>query len=142
MFAIQLQLTASPVLTKKSTSPSGEKLAISSARIADEQRAEDVIVLDLRGKSSIADYFVICSANSTPHLRALRRHLLGRIKEEHNVDAYHKDGGVDSQWVVVDFVDVIVHVFHHEKREFYALEELWADAPRVEWQEETTDAAE
>lgn len=129
-------------MTEQSIPPVGEALAIAAARIADEQRAEHVTVLDLRGKSSIADYFVICSANSTPHLRALRRDLLGRIKEDYNVEAYHKDGVSDSQWVVVDFVDVIVHVFHPEKREFYALEELWADAPRVEWQASTPDAAE
>lgn len=126
-------------MTNQSTPPVGEELAIDAARIADEQRAEDITVLDLRGKSSIADYFVICSANSTPHLRALRRDLVGRIKDEHHVEAYHKDGVSDSQWVVVDFVDVIVHVFHPEKREFYALEELWADAPRVEWQTATLD---
>ena len=130
------------VLTDQSSLPVGETLAIAAARIADEQRAEHVTVLDLRGKSSIADYFVICSANSTPHLRALRRDLLGRIKDEHNVDAYHKDGASDSQWVVVDFIDVIVHVFHPEKREFYALEELWADAPRIEWQTSKPDAVE
>ncbi len=130
------------VLTDQSSPPVGEALAIAAARIANEQRAEHVTVLDLRGKSSIADYFVICSANSTPHLRALRRDLLGRIKEEHDVEAYHKDGVSDSQWVVVDFVDVIVHVFHPEKREFYALEELWADAPRIEWQANAPDTAE
>ncbi|QQL44294.1 ribosome silencing factor [Sulfuriroseicoccus oceanibius] len=111
----------------------GKALAIAVAQVLEDQRGEDIVVLNLEGLSNIADYFVVCSGNSTPHLKALRREVLERLKDEHGVEAYHKDGMPDSQWVLVDFVDVIVHIFHPEKREYYALEDLWADAPQVEW---------
>lgn len=112
-------------------------MAVAAARVINDQRGEDIVVLDLRGLSNIADYFVVCSGNSTPHLKALRREVLERMKDEFHSEAYHKDGMPDSQWVLVDFVDVIVHAFHPEKREYYALEDLWADAPRVEWKTES-----
>jgi len=111
----------------------GKELAIAIAQVLEDQRGEDIVVLNLEGLSNIADYFVVCSGNSAPHLKALRREVLERLKSEHGVEAYHKDGMPDSQWVLVDFVDVIVHIFHPEKREYYALEDLWADAPEVKW---------
>jgi ribosome-associated protein len=118
----------------KSDSLIGQDLAIAAARLADNKQAEDIVVLDLRGLSNIADYFVICSANSPPHLNAIRREIADELKTVHGVAAYGRDGALDSLWTVLDFVDVVVHILHREKREFYSIEALWSDAPKVDWQ--------
>jgi ribosome-associated protein len=126
--------TPNPDTILENESLAGRELAVAAARLAYEKQAEDIVLLDLRGLSNIADYFVICSANSPPHLNAIRREVADRLKVEHGVATRGQDGPIDSLWTVLDFVDVVVHVLHAEKREFYALERLWSDAPRVEWQ--------
>jgi ribosome-associated protein len=88
----------------------------------------------LRGISTFTDFFVICSGTSEPHLKAIAGEIETRLKQEHGVRATAIDGFPASQWIVLDYMQVIVHVFHQTKREFYALEDLWGDAPRVEWE--------
>ncbi len=107
-------------------------LAKTCAKFADEIQAEGIEVLDLRGISSLADFFVICSATSLPHLKAVGRDVRHKTEEEIGEAPRSSEGEAASQWLVLDYVDVVVHIFHEEKRDFYALEELWADAPRVE----------
>jgi ribosome-associated protein len=92
------------------------------------------VVLDLEGISSFTDYFVICSGTSEPHLKAISGEIEERLKEEHGIRAVSVDGFPASQWIVLDYLQVIVHVFRQEKREFYSLEDLWSDARRVEWE--------
>ena len=107
-------------------------IAKASARYADDLQAEDILILDLRGLSSITDFFVICTGTSTPHLKAIRRDVSKNVEEELGEKARSVEGDAESQWLVIDFVDVIVHIFHAEKREVYGLENLWKDAPRVD----------
>lgn len=109
----------------------GEALALAAATYADEKQAEDISVLDLRGISSIADYFVVCTGGSTPHLKAIRREVDEKIAIEHGVKPRAIDGNPESQWLVIDYVDVIVHIFHKDRRDSYSLEDLWSDAQRV-----------
>lgn len=123
-----------PMPQAKPSPLSGTDLAVAAARLAEGKQAEDILVLDLRGLSNIADFFVICSANSPPHLNAIVREVGTRLKVEHGVAAYGQEGRSGSLWAVLDFIDVVVHVLHRGKREFYALEALWSDAPQVEWQ--------
>jgi len=92
------------------------------------------VVLDLQGISSFTDFFVICSGTSEPHLKAIAGEIEERLKQEHAVRAVSVDGFPASQWIVLDYLQVIVHVFRQEKREFYSLEDLWSDAPRVAWE--------
>ena len=92
------------------------------------------MVLDLRGISTFTDFFVICSATSEPHLKAIAGEIEARLKEDHDVRAAAIDGFPASQWIVLDYLQVVVHVFHQEKRAFYSLEDLWGDAPRIEWE--------
>ena len=92
------------------------------------------MVLDLREISTFTDYFVICSGTSEPHLKAIAGEVEARLKEDQGVRAAAIDGFPASQWIVLDYLQVIVHVFHREKREFYSLEDLWGDAPRVAWE--------
>ena len=91
-------------------------------------------MLNLRGISSFADFFVICSGTSEPHLKAIAAEIEAKLKQEHGIRAAAIDGFPASQWIVLDYLQVIVHVFHENKREFYSLEDLWADAPRVQWE--------
>ena len=95
------------------------------------------MVLDLQGISSFTDFFVICSGTSEPHLKAISGEIEDRLKQENGVRAVSVDGFPASQWIVLDYMQVIVHVFRQEKREFYSLEDLWSDAPRVAWEAAT-----
>jgi ribosome-associated protein len=91
-------------------------------------------VLDVRGISTFTDFFVICSATSEPQLKAIANEIQTRLKEDHGVRAVAMDGFPASQWIVLDYLQVVVHIFHRDKRAFYSLEDLWGDAPRVEWE--------
>ena len=91
-------------------------------------------MLDLRNISTFTDFFVICSATSEPQLKAIAGEIEARLKEEHRIRAVAVDGFPASQWIVLDYLQVVVHIFHRDKRSFYTLEDLWGDAPRVEWE--------
>ncbi len=92
------------------------------------------MILDLRGISSFTDFFVLCSGTSEPHLKAIAGEVEGRLKQEDGIRPVSLDGFPASQWIVLDYMQVIVHVFHQEKRAFYSLEDLWGDAPRLAWE--------
>ena len=77
---------------------------------------------------------MICSGTSEPHLKAIAAEIEERLRDEHGVRAVSVDGFPESQWIVLDYLQVIVHVFRREKREFYSLEDLWGDAPRLAWE--------
>jgi ribosome-associated protein len=99
--------------------------------LAEDKKAENVVVLDLRGISSFTDFFVICSGTSEPHLKAISSGIREGLREDAGLSALASEGSVASQWLVMDYSQVLVHIFHHKKREFYALENLWSDAPRL-----------
>jgi ribosome-associated protein len=90
-----------------------------------------VLALDLRGISSFTDFFVICSGTSEPHLKAIAGEIEERLKLDDKVKPVAVDGYPMSHWIVIDYSDVVVHIFHEEKRGFYCLEDLWSDAPRL-----------
>ncbi len=108
------------------------EIARACALYADDKKAENIRILDLRGLSPISDYFVLVTANSTPQLRAVRDEIVERMKEEHSTPPDVKDGNFESQWIILVYGSVMVHILTPEKREFYALEELWGDAPEME----------
>lgn len=101
------------------------------ATIAADKKAEDIIAIDLRGLSTFTDFFVICSGASEPQLKAIASEVEGQLKKEQGRRPMGIDGYPLSQWVVADFGDVVMHIFHTSKRELYRLEELWNDAPRL-----------
>ncbi len=98
--------------------------------MADKQ-AEDLVILDIRPVSLITDYFVIGTATSGPHLKAVLDTVQERVRLEAGLKPAHIDGTLESGWVLVDFGDVIVHIFDPERRRFYALEDIWDEAPLV-----------
>lgn len=99
------------------------------AELALDRKAEDVVALDLRGISSATDTFLIATGNSDVHVRAIAEHLIDELKKE-GVRPAHVEGMSGGRWVLIDYIDLVVHVFHPEARQFYQLEELWGDAPR------------
>jgi ribosome-associated protein len=102
--------------------------------LASNKKAEDIVVLDLHGISTFTDFFVICSATSEPQLRAIAGEIEMKLKEDYNIRAAAIDGFPASQWVVLDYLQVVVHIFHRDKRAFYSLEDLWGDAARIAWE--------
>jgi len=96
-----------------------------------EKKGENLVVLDLRGRSDVCDFFVIAEGNSDVQVRALARNLQNKL-----LDAGHRAKGIegmdDGRWVLIDFFDVVVHVFHPETRRYYQLEKLWGDAGRLD----------
>ncbi|MGA2854626.1 MAG: ribosome silencing factor [Verrucomicrobiota bacterium] len=108
-----------------------KKLAQLCREFADNKKAENIVILDVRKLSSVTDYFVIASGTSEPHLRAIVEEITGQLREEHGLRPRAMDGTVHGAWVVLDFFDVIVHVMRADVRERYDLESLWGDAKRV-----------
>ena len=109
-----------------------EQLAILVARVAHDNRAEEVCVLDLRGLSPVTDYFVVCSGTSDRQMRAVFDAVVAEGKKA-GFQRFGSAGYESATWMLVDFVDVVVHIFAPEYRRYYDLELLWGDAPRVDW---------
>jgi ribosome-associated protein len=101
-------------------------LAKEIARLALTKKAADVVIMDLRGLTSVADFFVVCSGDSDPQIRAIAD-AVDEGLELKGVTVWHKESG-SPNWVLLDYVDVVVHVFHKTTRAFYSLEKLWGDA--------------
>jgi ribosome-associated protein len=107
------------------------KLALLCRDLADNRKAENIVVLDLREVSSVTDYFVLASGTSEPHLRAIADEITDTLKEEYHLRPRAVDGTLHTAWMVLDYFDVIVHIMRPDVREHYDLEGLWSDAPRV-----------
>jgi ribosome-associated protein len=101
---------------------------LKAAELALERKAEDVLALDLRGVSSATDFFVLATGNSDIQVRAIAEHVLEEFSGS-GMKPLHVEGMDRARWVLLDFVDFVVHVFHPQAREFYQLELLWGDAP-------------
>ncbi len=110
---------------------SAESLSLQIAEAASDKKAEDITILDLRGVSTFTDFFVLCSGTSEPHLKAIGSEIRSQMREKWGQRPTFSEGLPASHWVVLDYADVLVHIFTAEKRAFYALESLWGDAKRV-----------
>jgi ribosome-associated protein len=108
-----------------------KQVALLCRELADRKKAENIAILDMRRVSSVTDYFVICTGTSEPHLRAIVDEITEKLREEHHLRPHAIDGTLPTSWVVLDYLDVIVHVMRADLRERYDLEGLWGDAPRV-----------
>ncbi len=105
-------------------------IALAAARAAAAKQAEDVAILDVHELIVITDYFVICSGRSQPQVKTIVEEIekaVRRIGER----PVRREGEAEARWVLLDYIDVVVHVFAEEEREYYDLERLWSDAPRV-----------
>jgi ribosome-associated protein len=107
------------------------EIAHAAGNIAVSKKAVDVRILDLRGLTSITDYFVVCSGELDIHVKAISDAIVEALEKE-KVKVWHIEGYSALKWVLLDYVDVVVHVFQREARDFYGLERLWGDAPAEE----------
>lgn len=103
-----------------------------AAKLAAEKMAENITLLDMKGRSGLCDYFVICDTSSVTRSKTVAEHIAVEMKRKGEMPL-HRDGHQSGSWIVIDFGDVIVHVFLKEIRQFYNLEHLWGDAPREIW---------
>ena len=108
-----------------------EKLLIEIINAALEKKAEKLVVLEIREKTSIADYFVICSGNSSTQTKAISEAIEEKVEENQNIRLLRREGSQQGRWILLDYGYIIVHVFMPEEREFYNLERFWGDAPNV-----------
>lgn len=108
------------------------KLAKLCEEIAYDRKAENIVRLDLKEYSAVSDYFVLCTATSEPHIRAIAERIQRDVLEQLKVKPLHVDGSPESHWMIVDFGMVMVHVMDEDTRALYQLESLWGDAPKTD----------
>ena len=108
------------------------QLALAAARTADENRGQDIVVLDVRKLTSIFDYFVIATGTSRRQIHAMSEEIDNRLEKELGDQRMGIEGYAESRWILLDYGSVVIHLFDKETRQYFALEDLWADAPRVE----------
>jgi ribosome-associated protein len=106
-----------------------------AVQLAREKKGEDLVLLDLRELDAVSDYFLLVTALSETQVRAIAEHVRDKLVQEGS-RPWHVEGMEHRRWVLLDFVDVVVHVFHPETRQYYLLERLWGDAARVPLPEE------
>ena len=104
-----------------------QELADKIAQLAYDKKGHDITIIDLKGITDIADFFVVVSGESDIHIKTLANHIEKELKQE-KIRAWHKEGYAKLNWVLLDYVEVVAHIFKPETREYYALERLWADA--------------
>jgi len=114
----------------RTTPEAARSLALRAAELAREKRGEDPVLLDLTDLGAVSDYFLLVSAVSEVQVKTIAEHIQETLKRE-GAPVWHVEGLAHRRWVVLDFVDVVVHVFHAETRAYYLLERLWGDARRV-----------
>ena len=111
------------------------ELAKLIAEAASDKKARDIVLMNMIDLTPTTDYFVVCSAGSTTQVRAIADNIEEKLQEEAGIDFLHKEGYREGDWVLLDFGDVVVHVFRQEMREYYALEQLWGDAKLTAYEE-------
>jgi len=118
-----------------------DTLADVAVRGLQDRKGMDIVVMNLKElKNAVADYFIICSASSDTQLDALARSVEEEVEKVTGQAPWQTEGRTNREWVLLDYVDVVVHVFLRDRRQFYALEELWGDA-EITYIEDTADAA-
>jgi ribosome-associated protein len=126
------------VAARRPADPDSRTVAVAAARAASDKQASRIVVLDVHEPIVITDYFVICTASSIRQIRTVIDEI-ERVTREMGVKPFRREGEGDAGWWLLDYFDVVVHVFSEEDRDYYDLERLWRDAPEVDW--ETSEAA-
>ena len=108
---------------------------LEAAAAAADKKAEDIVILDVSQVLVITDHFLICSGNNERQVKTIADEIESRLLANEKIKPARREGERESRWVVLDFVDFVVHVFHKEDRQYYELERLWSDAPMIEFEE-------
>ena len=116
-------------MSKNNGGLNAEQLSQIVVKGMQEKKGEDIVVMDLRDiHNAVADFFVICSGNSDTHIDAIAESVDKEVYKVDGEDPWHREGYANKTWVLLDYVDVVVHVFNKDRREFYQIESLWGDA--------------
>ncbi len=114
-----------------------EELAVAVINGMQQKNGLDIVRLDLSGiPNAISNYFVICHGTSRPQIEAIADAVIGEVKKQTGDKPWHKEGFENAEWILLDYFDVVVHIFHEKAREFYKLEELWGDAGMTKFSSE------
>jgi ribosome-associated protein len=111
------------------------EVVLEAAAAASSKKAERIVVLDVSAQLVITDHFLICSGNTERQVHSISEEIERKLREERGLKPARREGERESRWVVLDYVDFVVHMFHREDREYYDLERLWSDAPQVEFED-------
>jgi ribosome-associated protein len=125
-------------LTERDQKKDTRAFAVAAARVAAERHCTDVAVLDLRGKSPATDYFVICTGTSDRQMRTVADEI-SQVARDMGQQRFGRAGYDQARWILLDYVDVVIHIFDEEYRDYYDLELLWGDAERLEIDQEQSD---
>lgn len=125
-------------MTNSDRFPESRELACTAARAADDKKADDTIVLSVGELLNITEYFVVTSAPNRRLVRTIVETIEEQVREVHGRSPIRVEGLTELQWVLMDFGDVVVHVFTDETRQYYEIERLYRDVPRVAWQAEVS----
>ena len=112
-----------------------KKLSQKLAQLSWEKKGNNILILDVKGLTDVTDYFVLVTAESDPHVKAISDYLQDKLEKE-KLKAWHKEGYQNLQWVLLDYIDVVVHIFREHTRQFYELEKLWGDARIIRVEED------
>jgi len=112
--------------------PNSKEKALLCARAALDHKAIDLVILEVKNLSSFTDYFVISSGNSDRQVQAIASHIKEKL-EKQGIYPLGIEGKREGRWILLDYGDVVIHIFYQPVREFYDLERLWSDAPKVDW---------
>ena len=124
-------MATKPIKRQKSAANDDIKLTKLCAEFASDKKANNPVILDLSELNGPASYFLICSGESEPQLKAIAESIVVGMREKHGVRAIATDGRSTGQWIVLDYGSLLIHIMHEEKRAFYNLEKLWRDAKTI-----------
>src|SRR5688572_16124360 len=113
----------------------GSDLVQAAAAAASSKKAERIVILDVSKQLVITDHFVICSGSSDRQVKAIADEIQKTLASEKDIKPFRREGEREGRWVLLDYVDFVVHVFHKDDREYYDLERLWSDAPKTEYED-------
>lgn len=144
MNAAKRELTTAqrPAAKRRATQNPAHVLAAHAVDAILEKKGHDLTVMDMRKVSGVADYFVLCTGDSELQIKAISEAVWDRIREQCGERPWHTEGNDHYKWVLIDYVDVVVHIFNPEKRAFYSLERLWGDAPIEHVPDDATSSAD
>jgi ribosome-associated protein len=117
---------------------------VDAARAAADKKADRIAILDVSRQLVITDYFVLCNGNTERQVRTIAEAVERSVAEQHGAKPFRREGERQARWVLLDYVDFVVHVFHREDRDYYDLERLWADAARIpfdDWEDSADEPA-
>lgn len=138
MNALEKQISSNRKSRKRSSQNPAHVLAAHAVDAMIDKKAHGITVMDMREVSGVADYFVICTGDSDLQIKAVADAIRERIREQCDERPWHTEGTNHRQWVLLDYVDVVAHIFNPDKRQFYDLERLWGDAPSEDVADDAT----